>query len=99
MPKTNHSFSSIFFNSLTNFEEITKIESDRFILENVEVTDEVFGTNDFNILYEFEVHDYGWTIKEDYLCEKTIKEIECQEYSNDEGNFYMTLEHKNRGEK
>lgn len=81
------------------FEEITKIESDRFILENVEVTDEVFGTNDFNILYEFEVHNYGWTIKEDYLCEETIKEIERQEYSNDEGNCYMTLERKNRGDK
>ena len=34
------------------FEEITKIESDRFVLENVEVTDETFGTNDFNILYD-----------------------------------------------
>lgn len=41
------------------FEEIRKIETDRFILENVEVTDETFGTNDFDILYEFQVHNYG----------------------------------------
>ena len=77
------------------FEEITKIETDRFILENVEVTDETFGTNDFNILYEFEVHNYGWTIKEDYLSEETIKKIELEEYKDDEGNNYMAME---RGE-
>lgn len=77
------------------FEEITKIETDRFILENVEVTDETFGTNDFNILYEFEVHNYGWTIKEDYLSKKTIKRIELEEYKDDEGNKYMAME---RGE-
>ena len=77
------------------FEEITKIETDRFILENVEVTDETFGTNDFNILYEFEVHNYGWTIKEDYLSEETIKRIELEEYKDDEGNNYMAME---RGE-
>lgn len=78
------------------FEEITKIETDRFILENVEVTDEIFGTNDFNILYEFEVHNYGWTIKEDYLSEETIKKIELEEYKDDEGNNYMAME---RGDK
>ena len=78
------------------FEEITKIETDRFILENVEVTDETFGTNDFNILYEFEVHNYGWTIKEDSLSEETIKKIELEEYKDDEGNNYMAME---RGDK
>ena len=78
------------------FEEITKIETDRFILENIEVTDETFGTNDFNILYEFEVHNYGWTIKEDYLSEETIKKIELEEYKDDEGNNYMAME---RGDK
>lgn len=78
------------------FEEITKIETDRFILENVEVTDETFGTNDFNILYEFEVHNYGWTIKENYLSEKTIEKIELEEYKDDEGNNYMAME---RGDK
>ena len=78
------------------FEEITKIETDRFILENVEVTDETFGTNDFNILYEFEVQNYGWTIKEDYLSEETIKKIELEEYKDDEGNNYMAME---RGDK
>ena len=78
------------------FEEITKIETDRFVLNNVEVTEETFGTNDFNILYEFQVNNYGWDIKEDYLSEETIKAIEKEEYKNDEGDYYMTLD---RGDK
>lgn len=77
------------------FEEIQKIETDRFILENVEVTDETFGTNDFDILYEFQVHNFGWTIKENYLSEETIKTIEEEEYKNDEGDKFIAF---NRGE-
>ena len=73
------------------FEEITKIESDRFVLENVEVTDETFGTNDFNILYDFQVNDFGWSIKEDYLSQEAINAIEKDEYKNDEGDYYKML--------
>ena len=91
--------SMVCFGQLTTqkyFEEITKIETDRFVLNNVEVTEETFGTNDFNILYEFQVNNYGWDIKEDYLSEETIKAIEKEEYKNDEGDYYMTLD---RGDK
>lgn len=73
------------------FEEITKIESDRFVLENVEVTDETFGTNDFNILYDFQVNNFGWSIKEDYLSQEAINAIEKDEYKNDEGDYYKML--------
>lgn len=78
------------------FEEITKIETDRFILENVEVTDETFGTNDFNILYDFQVNNYGWDIKEDYLSKEAIEAIEKEEYKDDESDYYMML---SRGDK
>ena len=91
--------SMVCFGQLTThkyFEEITKIETDRFVLNNVEVTEETFGTNDFNILYEFQVNNYGWDIKENYLSEETIKAIEKEEYKNDEGDYYMTLD---RGDK
>lgn len=77
------------------FEEINKIETDRFILENVEVTDETFGTNDFDILYDFQVHNFGWSIKENYLSEETIEKIEKLEYENDEGDKYKKFD---RGE-
>lgn len=73
------------------FEEISRIETDRFILENVEVTDETFGTNDFDILYDFQVHNFGWHIKENYLSEETIKTIEKEEYHNDEGDNYFDM--------
>lgn len=78
------------------FEEIIKIETDRFLLENVEVTDETFGTNDFNILYDFQVNDFGWNVKDDYLSEEAINAIEKEEYHNDEGDYYMML---SRGDK
>ena len=76
--------------------DINKIESARYLLENVDVYREVYGTDDFNILYEFQVNNYGWDIKEDYLSEETIKAIEKEEYKNDEGDYYMTLD---RGDK
>ena len=76
--------------------DIDKIESARYLLENVDVYREVYGTDDFNILYEFQVNNYGWDIKEDYLSEETIKAIEKEEYKNDEGDYYMTLD---RGDK
>lgn len=74
------------------FEEIRRIETDRFILENVEVTDETFGTNDFDILYDFQVHNFGWHVKDNYLSDETIKKIEQIEYKNDEGDHYFDMD-------
>lgn len=64
------------------FEEIKEIKTDRFILKGINVTDETFGTNDFNILYDFEASD--WEIIENCLSEETISKIEEEEYKNDE---------------
>lgn len=74
------------------FEEIKKIESDRYILENVEVTDETFGTNDFDILYDFQVNNLGWNVKEEYLSKEIIEKIELDLYKEDEGDSYILLE-------
>ena len=58
-------------------EGIIGIESARYKLTNVDIVREVFGTNDFNILYEFVLTDgYSYEIKEDTLSEEAIKEIE-----------------------
>lgn len=35
------------------FEEINKLDSERYILEEIEVHSEDFGTDDYNILYNF----------------------------------------------
>ena len=34
-------------------EEITSLETDRFIIDKIEVFEEVFGSDDFDILYNF----------------------------------------------
>ena len=68
-------------------EGIIGIESARYKLTNVDIVREVFGTNDFNILYEFVLTDgYSYEIKEDTLSEEAIKEIEDEEYKDDDSN-------------
>lgn len=74
--------------SMHNYiEGIIGIESARYKLTNVDVIREVFGTNDFNILYEFVLTDgYDFEIKKDTLSDEAIKEIEREEYANDDSN-------------
>lgn len=73
-------------------EDIISIESDRYILNNIEVVKEYFGTNDFDILYEFVVGEDDWAIKEDYLSEEAISHIEERLYKNDENDSYREME-------
>ena len=95
-PETNKDIMVCFGQLATHkyFETITGIETDRYKLEGVDVSDEIFGTNDFNIVYEFSAED--WEIKEEYLSEEAIKRIEEEEYIDDEGDYYKAIE---RGDK
>lgn len=72
--------------SMHNYiEGIIGIESARYKLTDVEIVREIFGTNDFNILYEFVLTDgYSFEVKEDVLNEIEIKEIEDKEYKEDD---------------
>lgn len=66
-------------------EDIAIIETDRYIFMGVDVVKEVFGTNDYNILYEFElVTETGFKVKPEYLTDEQRKEIEIKEYNEDE---------------
>lgn len=47
------------------FEEITEIESERFIVKNVNVYKESFGSNEYLILYYFVADDFD--VKQDTL--------------------------------
>lgn len=68
-------------------EDISMIETDRFILMGVDVVKEVFGTNDYNILYEFElVTETGFKVKPEYLTEEQRKSIELEDYFEEESN-------------
>lgn len=66
-------------------EDIVNIETDRYMFIGIDVVREVFGTNDYNILYEFQLTtDIGFIVKPEYLTEEQRKEIEEKEYSEDE---------------
>ncbi|MGL4878008.1 hypothetical protein [Paraclostridium dentum] len=73
-------------------EDIISIESDRYLLKEIEVVREVFGSNDYDILYEFLVDGDSWHVKEEHLCENAIYEIEAELYKDDESDEYN---HKN----
>lgn len=66
-------------------EEIETIESSRYLLTGVDVYKEIFGTNDFNILYEFTLTENGeFTVKEDTLSEEEINSILKEMYFNED---------------
>lgn len=68
-------------------EEIEKIESNRYLLTGVDVYKEVFGTNDFNILYEFTLTEEGeFTVKDETLSEEEIDSILNEMYLNEDCN-------------
>lgn len=65
--------------------DISRIETDRYILENVEVVKETFGTNDYNILYSFILEDaIDIKVKPEYLTNEERIKIEKEEYEDDE---------------
>lgn len=72
-------------------EDIVSIESDRYLLKDIEVVKECFGTNDFDILYEFIVGEDDWFVKDNYLSEEAIKEIEEEIYKDDEADNYNKI--------
>lgn len=66
-------------------EDIYSIETDRYILIGIDVVKEVFGTNDYNILYEFTLTtNIGFAVKPEYLTDEQRQGIELEEYSEDE---------------
>lgn len=69
-------------------EDIETIETHRYKLSGVEVYREIFGSNDFNILYEFKLNeDEGdFVIKKETLSEEEIEAIKEEEYRDEDSN-------------
>lgn len=68
-------------------EAIDKIESSRFSLDGVDVYREVFGTNDFNVLYQFQLTDEGnFSVKNETLSKEEIESILKEMYINEDCN-------------
>ena len=64
--------------------DIDKIESARYLLENVDVYREVYGTDDFNILYEFTANGIDVSVKESNLDKGKIDVLRKKEYENED---------------
>ena len=64
--------------------DIDKIESARYLLENVDVYREVYGTDDFNILYEFTANGIDVSVKESNMDKSKIDALRKKEYENED---------------
>lgn len=64
--------------------DIDKIESARYLLENVDVYREVYGTDDFNILYEFTANGIDVSVKESNMDKGKIDVLRKKEYENED---------------
>ena len=64
--------------------DINKIESARYLLENVDVYREVYGTDDFNILYDFTANGIDVSVKESNMDKGKIDALRKKEYENED---------------
>lgn len=68
------------------FEEIHTLESERFLLQGIEVVKESFGSNDYDIGYEFLIGNL--IIKEDYIPNEIKELIEAIEYEKEDKEYF-----------
>lgn len=77
--KVTGTFSSHFY-----FEEITSLENYRYRIEGIEVIEEVFGSDDFNITYNFIANELMIPNDLSNLSTEQIQEIE-KDFYDEEG--------------
>lgn len=68
------------------FEEIHTLESERYLLQGINVLKESFGSNDYDIGYEFFISDL--IIKEDYIPNEIKELIEAMEYEEEDKEYF-----------
>lgn len=69
-------------------EDIKEIETDRYILEDIDVIKESFGSNDFDIFYHFTIGSFIVKGGLSNLSESIINKIQKEEYKNDDSNLW-----------
>lgn len=67
-------------------EQINIIETERYYLHGIEVYQEDFGSNDYNIIYHFRADSL--VIKDDYIPEKVKYVIEHYLYEDEEEEYF-----------
>ena len=68
------------FSTHDYIEELNTLESERYLLLGVKVFEETFGTNDYEITYEFTAESL--TIKDDYVPDKVKAVVEADLYQD-----------------
>lgn len=71
------------------FEDIHTIETERYLLTGVEVQQEDFGSNDYNIKYTFTAEDL--IVKDDYVPEECKYLIENEMYSDEDNELFHSF--------
>lgn len=69
-------------------EDIDKIETHRYLLTDVQVYKETFGSDDFDILYDFIAKDYNVKNGITNLSNTLIDSIEEKIYESDDSNMW-----------
>ena len=68
-------------------DDIDSIESDRYLLNNCTVYKESFGSDDFDIVYNFIAE--SCVVKDDPVDQNKIKEIENKKYDYESSDIYL----------
>ena len=68
-------------------DDIDSIESDRYLLTNCTVYKESFGSDDFDIVYNFIAE--SCVVKDDPVDQNKIKEIENKKYDYESSDIYL----------
>ena len=74
------------FSTHDYIEELNTLESERYLLLGVKVFEETFGTNDYEITYEFTAESL--TIKDDYVPDKVKAVVEADLYQDEAKEYF-----------
>ncbi len=77
------------FSTHDYIEELNMLESERYLIRGVEVFEETFGTNDYEITYEFSAESL--TVKEDYVPDKVKAVVEADLYQDEAKEYFHSL--------
>ena len=77
------------FSTHDYIEELNTLESERYLLIGVKVFEETFGTNDYEITYEFTAESL--TIKDDYVPDKVKAVVEADLYQDEAKEYFHSV--------
>lgn len=80
------------FSTHDYIEELDTIESERYLIQDINVYEETFGSNDYEISYEFVAGSL--TVKEDYVPEKVKIVVEADLYQDENKEYFHSINWK-----